>query len=196
MISLCRYFILLKLFLCSTLIFLCFSSQLRASDNSALVSADFEWVLAEDLRARFLIPSDWEVRHSQGKIMSSLVFIENSDKSNIQFPAEMSVNVVPNLTQMSYRLVSRQVSQYAKDLTAFDSYTVLSRSPISRGEYRGESVTLSLATKGNKKMVEQRLYLANDKRDWLMIIKFSCEEGRWEQLDATRRKVLNGFVLN
>lgn len=163
----------------------------REIDNS---DAGVQWVRFDDIGAQFLIPVSWQHRFHQGKLMRSLVALSPMLAQDSDLTAQFSVNVVSNLTQINYRPVSVQIAQYATDLEN-NGFEVIESFPLKQGQYTGVSVLLRSFESAEVTSMIRRLYLANDKNDWLVVISFECPETHWHITQETRQYLFNEFVL-
>jgi len=166
------------------------------SQEQSLAPAGYEWLEVADLRARFLKPVAWEKEISQGKLMSSLTMHSGKNPDQTDVEAKLSVNVISNLSKINFRLLSGEIDNYIENLSSFDAYVINSRKPVQRGQFMGESVTLSVFDGSNNVSKEERLYLAHNQRDWLMVVTFQSAEAVWEEYTAIRDQLMQGFVLH
>ncbi len=179
--------------------------SIAQTDNLLKPHTGYQWVKIKELHSTFLKPASWAHHISKGKLMSSLIFNEQSSASS-DSAAKFTVNVISNLTQTNYQPISKQLKQYAGNLSKRADLQVTFRENISRGSYTGESITLkymldtSEQTKTSANLpefrMEQRHYLANDSRDWLMVISFQSNQSNWQRLQPVREKLLNSYLLH
>ena len=167
--------------------------------QAAQAPPGFQWIQVPGLYATLLMPEGWHRTDSQGKLMSSVSLSENKPSAG-QYSARLTINAVSNLTQTNYQLVSQQLKQYAERLSATPNVSVLTRQAIKRGPYTGEAIALkyngdSIATGAERSVVEYRHYLANDSRDWLLVITFHCNSADALRLQSVREQMLGSYHL-
>jgi len=107
----------------------------------------------------------------------------------------ITVNVVPNLTKMKYQLVSRQIDDISQSYDNSNNLTVINKEPVNFGVYSGVSITLEEKPKLLDSLSFQRIYLANDQKDWLLVIEFRCLTEDWVSLGNIRTGVLSSMVF-
>jgi len=152
----------------------------------------FEWIKFPEIGAFFLKPIHWQSGIRQGKLMSSLVLHEDTGTDT---SPRITVNVVPNLTKMKYQLVSRQIDDISQSYDNSNNLTVINKEPVNFGVYSGVSITLEEKPKLLDSLSFQRIYLANDQKDWLLVIEFRCLTEDWVSLGNIRTGVLSSMVF-
>lgn len=182
-------------------------SSVLATPFRAVLAADevsADEVSGDPVRTRLdgtgiavLLPADWHVGVGQAKLMPSLVAREPARGDGAAEGALFTINVISNLAKTRFRLVSEQLARYADDLAALGGVELLAREPLRRGDLVGESLLLRhRGTVAGDALIERRVYLADDRRDWLVVASFRAAGARWERLTEQRRTMIDSLALD
>jgi len=152
---------------------------------------NYHWYQFDDIEAQLLRPTHWQASIKQGKLMASLVMQENA--ADKEHGARFTVNVVSNLTQAKYQLVSDQIEEFAASYGLVSKLAVVEKHDVLVGNYPGISITLANKTDPQIAPSIQRIYLADDQGDRLFVIEFRCSKERWEILSNIRNTMLAGI---
>jgi len=171
--------------------------------------AGFQWVSFDEIEGCFLKPRQWRHHFSKGKLMGSLVMTNRPRQDDTAHASTFTVNVVSNLTKTNFRLVSDQIKTYPASLARQSHVTVLNQRDHRRGDFRGLSVLFRTASTAGAHpgsdaaehgaalvMLNHRLYLANDARDWLVVVTLSQPEWEWSQHKGLHERMMEGFRLD
>lgn len=165
----------------------------NASDGNN--QEQLHWVETDDPEGRFLIPANWQVRASKGKLLGSLVFSRESDAGIFdRLQTLMSVNLISNLSKMQSGIISTQIPSYVQSIEQDQTKQVEAVTPLSRGQFHGSCVRFS-ELRDNTPMRIQRCYLANDSADLLLVVDFQARRTAWKQAWRSGREMMQSFEL-
>ncbi len=153
------------------------------------------WVETDEPAGRFLIPGDWQIRASKGKLLASLVFARG-DEAGIfdRLQPLMSINPISNLSKMQNGLISRQIPTYVQAIEQDQSKTVESVQAATRDRFIGTCVRF-VETRDDTPMRIHRCYLADDGNDTLLVVNFQAKESAWATAWRFGREMMNRFEL-
>jgi len=155
----------------------------------------FEWVSFEEIYAYFLKPKTWRYSLAKGKLMGSLIMTP-TQSDHLNYQPVFTVNTISNLIKTNYQLISEQVNEYAERLSSQNDIIVSSRTKLEHGSYVGEAILLKYNDEKHGELTDQRLYYANDTRDWLVVISFRSASADWASLEKLRKPMLSKFLLH
>ena len=171
----------------------------RADTASEPVVPDgFVRVAFDEIGASFVHPEGWHAALAKAKLMGSLVITApggRGDDGTDAAPARFVVNAVPNLMRVRSRRVSEQIEGFDRALASGTDPQRRASATVRRDGYVGRDISLRRIDVDGRAWRERRMYLADDARDWLLIVSLTAPESGWAALSAVREAMFDGFVL-
>jgi len=157
--------------------------------------ARFAWVSVDDIDALFLQPDGWHFMYNKAKLRGSFVISREPPDINFRFETGLSCYAVNNLGKMNGRLLSEQVDEYVRNLGNHEAHDILSTASITLATYTGASIRFR-DNSNEKRIINHRLYLANDRSDTLLIINFESPEAIWSKTWPIGEVLVTRFILD
>lgn len=170
------------------------SSSTGAKFSPAAIDG-FRWYSSLEPTGRFLIPVDWQVSVSKGKLLGSIVFSEPKSNSNLsRAHAQMSVNPISNFSRMQSGLVSGQIDSFIDTLQNDSRKRIEMTKPVVADPFSGTAVRF-VETLDATPMRFHRYYLANDSSDLLLVVNFQAPVVSWDEAWLSGRLMMTSFSL-
>ena len=154
---------------------------------------DFRWAEIDRLKAAFPVPVGWKLVKSQGKLLASFAIYQPGANGG-RFDTGLSVSAVDNLARISAQGLNTQLARFARQIDAAPEYRLLSREDVTRNGWRGISLRFDDASRPAV-VALQRLYLADEQADRLLIMTFRAPRSQWASAWRVGKIMLEHFLL-
>jgi len=174
-------------------------SDVRSADQADRIEQDgsspFQWIDIQEPAGRFLLPVDWQLSTSKGKLLGSFIVrkVVDGDSRDRRNP-QLTVNPI-SLARMHRGLLSEQIETYIASISADERKAVEFVEPVGFGQYRGYAVRFQSELDGQTQRFH-RYYIADDSTSILLVMTFSASVVTWDSAWKTGKVMMNNFQLD
>jgi len=124
-------------------------------------SSQFQWIDIQEPAGRFLVPVDWQLSTSKGKLLGSFIVrqVVDGDSHDRRNP-QLTVNPI-SLARMHRGLLSEQIGTYIASIRADDRKQVELVEPVAFGQFHGYAIRFQGELDGQTQRFH-RYYIADD----------------------------------
>lgn len=161
----------------------------------AVAAQAYEWVNIKEPAGRFLLPVDWHLKLSKGKLLGSFVVRQASpDDDQDRHKPQLSVNPI-SLARMHHGLLSAQIGTYIAAIKADTGKTVELVEPVRFGQFEGSAVQFKAELDGQVQRFH-RYYIADDRTNMLLVMTFRAKLVHWDAVWKIGQTMMTNFELN